>query len=135
VGCGFLSRFIGSISGGVKSLITLPITSHELATSSGSSSAPSWRKPPLWSFRDELLVMNCYGELLIQTPMTKLLGRAPFTDCPDELLRPDSFGETPMTNCSGELRCLVATIPHCFGCRGYFVYRTAGSTLVVSADT
>jgi hypothetical protein len=41
-----------------------PITSHEPATSSGSSSVPSWRKPLLRIFRDELLVMNSYSRLL-----------------------------------------------------------------------
>jgi hypothetical protein len=42
----------------LQSLITLRITSHEPATSSGSSSAPCWRKPLLRIFRDELLVMT-----------------------------------------------------------------------------
>jgi hypothetical protein len=62
----FVSRFIGYyIRRRLQSLITLPITSHEPATSSGSSSAPSWHKPLLRIFRDELLVMNSYSRLLL----------------------------------------------------------------------
>jgi hypothetical protein len=47
----------------LQSLITFPITSHEPATSSGSSFVLNWRKLFLRSFRDELLcrtpVVNC----------------------------------------------------------------------------
>jgi hypothetical protein len=51
-----VSRFIGYyIRRCLQSLKTFPITSHEPANSSGSSSAPSWRKPLLRIFRDELL--------------------------------------------------------------------------------
>jgi hypothetical protein len=46
----------------LQSLITLPFTSHEPATS-GSSSAPSWRKPLLLIFRDELLLMSSCSRL------------------------------------------------------------------------
>jgi hypothetical protein len=69
VGCGFcISIYWIYIRKRLQSLITLPITSHEPATSSGSSSAPSWRKSRLWIFRDELFVMNSCGELLWRTP-------------------------------------------------------------------
>jgi hypothetical protein len=61
----FLSQFIGYyIRRCLQSLITFPITPHEPTTTSGSSSAPSWHKPLLSIFRDELLVMNSYSRLL-----------------------------------------------------------------------
>jgi hypothetical protein len=68
----------------LQSLITFPITSHEPATYSGSSSAPSWRKPLLRSFRDELcrtLMMNSYGELLLQTARDELIFQTSLVDC------------------------------------------------------
>jgi hypothetical protein len=52
----------------LQSLITLLITSHEPATSSGSSSVPNWRKPLLSIFRDDLLLMSSYSRLLERTP-------------------------------------------------------------------
>jgi hypothetical protein len=64
----FISIYWIYIRQRLQSLITLPIATDELANSSGSSSAPSWRKPLLWIFRDELLVMNSCGELLYRTP-------------------------------------------------------------------
>jgi hypothetical protein len=61
----FLPRFIGYyIRRRLQSLITFPITPHKPATSSGSQSAPSWHKPLLRIFRDELLVMSSYSRLL-----------------------------------------------------------------------
>jgi hypothetical protein len=74
VGCGFcISIYWILHQRSLQSLITLPITSREPATSSGSSSSPSWRKPLLRIFRDELLVMNSYSRLPWSTAMTRLL--------------------------------------------------------------
>jgi hypothetical protein len=83
-----------------------------------------WRTP----------MTNCYGELLLQTCSDELLSPASY----DELLRNQSL--TPFVIsaihswpvrchdiCLLTDRCLVVTIPHCFGCRGHFVYRTAGN--------
>jgi hypothetical protein len=76
-----VSRFIGYyIKRSYNHLITLPITSHEPAASSGSSSAPNWRKPPLSIFLDELLLMSSYSRLLLQTPIADFIA-----DCCDSL--------------------------------------------------
>jgi hypothetical protein len=93
----FVSRFIGYTLGGVYNhlLITLPITSHEPATSSGSSSAPSWRKPLLRIFRDELLVINSFCRLLWRTPIPKLLSRPALADCYHQTVRDELIFQTP----------------------------------------
>jgi hypothetical protein len=73
VGCGFLYLDLLDITSGGVTVITLPITSREQATSSGSSSAPSWRKPLLSIFLDELLLMSSYSRLLLQTPIADFI--------------------------------------------------------------
>jgi hypothetical protein len=52
----FVSQFIGSSPSGITiTHNTSNLISHKPVTSSGSEFAPSWRKPLLRSFRDELL--------------------------------------------------------------------------------
>jgi hypothetical protein len=46
----------------LQSLITLLIASHEPTTSSGSSSVPSWRKPLLRIFRNELALADSHDQ-------------------------------------------------------------------------
>jgi hypothetical protein len=91
----------------LQSLMTFPITSHKPATSSGSQSAPSWRKPHLRIFRDELLwwipVANCYGELLLQPAAMDSYDQTPMADSYSETAITDCYHQTPLVNSSGRL--------------------------------
>jgi hypothetical protein len=78
-------------------------------------------------------LVNCYRVLFVMTAMTRLLRNQSLT--PFIVSAIHCWSVRCHDICISTDRCLVVTIPHCFGCRGYFVYRTVGSTLVVSADT
>jgi hypothetical protein len=115
----FVSRFSGYyIRRRLQSLITLPITSHEPATTSGSSSAPSWRKPLLRIFRDELLVINSYSRILnsfysLGDPLLSIV-------C---LLARYMRAYRPLLSCNNSPLLRL---------RGYLAYRTVRRNLVVS---
>jgi hypothetical protein len=106
----FISRFIGCTPSGITiTCNTSNLISHKPATSSGSQSAPIWRKPLLRSFHDELLcrtlVMNSCDELLRNQSLTASV--ISVINC---------WSVRCHNICVLTDRYLVATIPHCSGC-------------------
>jgi hypothetical protein len=78
-------------------------------------------------------VMNCCVELLWQTPIVDCLDNQSLTAFIISAINCWSVRCHDTYMLTG--RCLVATIPHCSGCRGYLAYRTVESNLVASVDT
>jgi hypothetical protein len=108
----FMSQFIGYTPSGITvTHNTSNLISHKPVTSSGFDL--SWAGI---NYSWETSVANCCDN----RPLTAFIASA------------INWSVRWHDICVFTDRYLVVTIPHCFGCQGYFAYRTVESNLVVS---